>query len=137
MSEIKIPSSVTKIENRAFYQCDRLKAILVPSSVQSIGNFAFYGCISLIQIEIPSSVQLIGECILHGCTRLEKIQIIPSPNERISFIDDQLLIYKSTVTGNYDTVIWVKNSIKSVNLSVLSSMASIGDHVFDHCSSLK
>lgn len=42
-----IPNNVTKIEDRAFYNCNSLTSITIPDSVTTIGYDAFYRCSSL------------------------------------------------------------------------------------------
>ena len=60
IEEISIPTSVKKIESRAFMNCINLLEIVVPSSVTSIGESAFAGCSSLTKAVIPASVKTIG-----------------------------------------------------------------------------
>lgn len=54
ITSINIPSSVTTIEDYAFYQ-SKLTSIDLPASVTSIGNYAFYGCSSLTSITIRAT----------------------------------------------------------------------------------
>ena len=56
-----IPSTVTFIDNYAFYMCNNVTRITVPSSVTSIGSFAFAGCQKLTDIILPDSVTKIGD----------------------------------------------------------------------------
>ncbi|MDE7189608.1 MAG: leucine-rich repeat domain-containing protein, partial [Muribaculaceae bacterium] len=60
-SRISIPSSVTAIGNKAFYNCEALQSVSIPSSVTAIGGYAFYECTALQSINIPSSVTAIGD----------------------------------------------------------------------------
>ena len=41
-----IPSTVTKVGDEAFYDCDNISSIIVPSGIKSIGTFSF-NCIGL------------------------------------------------------------------------------------------
>ncbi len=68
-----IPSSVKKIGDYAFYNCDGLTSIEIPSSVNYIGYQAFYNCDSLTTIEIPSSVNYIEWDAFHGCNNLDVV----------------------------------------------------------------
>ena len=72
-----IPSSVTSIGDRAFWNCRSLSEIVIPSSVTSIGECAFVLCRSLSEIAIPSSVTSIGDSAFSFCSSLSKI-VIPS-----------------------------------------------------------
>ena len=61
MNEIKLPNSITGIEEGAFRYCANLTSIKIPNSVTSIGAWAFNDCTSLTSIEISNSVTSIGE----------------------------------------------------------------------------
>ena len=72
-----IPSSVTSIDDWAFYGCYSLSEIVISSSVTSIGDSAFSWCLSLSEIVIPSSVTSIGKGAFSSCSHLSEI-VIPS-----------------------------------------------------------
>lgn len=65
--------SVTSIENDVFWNCCGLTSIRIPSSVKSIGNYAFSDCRALTSIEIPSSVTRIDMTAFRNCRNLEII----------------------------------------------------------------
>lgn len=50
-----LPSSVTRVGNQAFYNCDGITSITIPPSVQSIGTNAFRGCDSLTAVFFNAS----------------------------------------------------------------------------------
>ena len=75
MTSIKIPNSVTSIENEAFSDCSSLTSIKIPNSVTSIGNWAFYKCTKLKKITIPAKVTSIGKEAFYGCKNLKNITI--------------------------------------------------------------
>ena len=60
ITDVKLPSSLCKIEDAAFWEFYNLTNIEIPSSVTEIGSMAFYRCANLTSIEIPSSVTKIG-----------------------------------------------------------------------------
>ena len=72
-----IPSSVTSIDDWAFYGCYSLSEIVISSSVTSIGDSAFSWCLSLSEIVVPSSVTSIGKGAFSSCSHLSEI-VIPS-----------------------------------------------------------
>lgn len=47
LESIEIPSTVTKIESGAFFQCSNLKTITIPANVLSLGNCIFGDCTAL------------------------------------------------------------------------------------------
>lgn len=59
LSEITIPTSVTRIEMEAFRSCDNLKYIYIPDNVKEIGSMMFNECHHLTGISIPS--HLVGK----------------------------------------------------------------------------
>ena len=75
MKGISIPSSVTNIEEFAFYECSKLQSITIPGSVKGIGDKAFYECIALSTINILSGVAFIGNRAFAECSQLQSITI--------------------------------------------------------------
>ena len=67
LTDIVIPSSVTEIDDKAFLGCSGLTNIVIPSSVTKIGDKAFDFCSGLTNIVIPSSVTKIGDYAFSGC----------------------------------------------------------------------
>ena len=80
-----IPSSVTSIGDRAFWNCRSLSEIVIPSSVTSIGECAFVLCRSLSEIVIPSSVTSIGDSAFYKCKFTDNLK-----QELISRFGDEL-----------------------------------------------
>ena len=78
LKTIKIPDSVTSIDNGAFSGCTGLTSIEIPDSVTSIGDDAFYRCTGLTSIEIPDSMTSIGNRVFEECTGLTSIRISDS-----------------------------------------------------------
>ena len=102
LENIDIPSSILKIGEYAFYNCDKL-SYNISGGIKYLGNKedpyiavigvtntsattlnisntaiiiygeAFYDCSKLSSIKIPASVQYIGEYAFSGCTSLEGI----------------------------------------------------------------
>ncbi|MBQ3634369.1 MAG: leucine-rich repeat domain-containing protein, partial [Bacteroidales bacterium] len=68
-----IPSSVTRIGERAFQFCSGLESVEIPSSVTSIGGAAFSDCSGLESVEIPSSVTSISDCAFSYCSGLSSV----------------------------------------------------------------
>lgn len=67
LTTINIPSSVTTIDEGAFWNCYELSSITIPNSVQIIGKSAFATCISLTSFIIPSTVKTIGDYAFQFC----------------------------------------------------------------------
>ena len=84
LRNIEIPPLVTKIGPNAFRECKNLNGIVLPPSVREIGEMAFQNCKSLNKIVIPASVTTIDSCTFAGCTSLKCVEFLG----RVDFLDD-------------------------------------------------
>ncbi|MCR5706397.1 MAG: leucine-rich repeat domain-containing protein [Acholeplasmatales bacterium] len=75
LEEVFIPSSVIRIEEKAFSGCIGLKNVYIESGTTTIGQYAFSGCISLYDIALPEGVKNIGSHAFEGCMFLQSITI--------------------------------------------------------------
>lgn len=66
---------VTRIGDRAFFNCDWLKEIAIPDGVTAIGAEAFAGCSGLEELTLPDSVESIGADALAGCSGLRTLHV--------------------------------------------------------------
>ena len=105
------------------------------TNIQSRGSDgSFDGCESLEYISIPSSVTQIGDNSFWRCSSLTQIIIQQENKSRFKFLENGLLIYKSSNNGDYDTLVWAKKNIKTVNIP--SSIKIIKSGAFERCASL-
>ncbi|MBQ4071871.1 MAG: leucine-rich repeat protein [Clostridia bacterium] len=74
---VSIPATVTKIHDRAFYECVELEAITFVGGEGDmvIGNEAFYGCKKITEIVLPDNVKTIGTEAFYGCSELVAITL--------------------------------------------------------------
>ena len=108
---------VTAVADSAFFGCATLKEIKLPGSVKKIGDYAFYGS-SLKSISISESVTQIGECAFSNCTSLTMISVDPdcknySSLEGVLFSKDktELICYPSGKTNSSYTI---RSSVKKI-----------------------
>ena len=80
-----VPSTVTRIEPRAFYYCNHLARIRLHDRIAFIGNHAFYLCTRLARINLPSSLSRIEDGTFYVCSRLSSVAI-PSSVTNIGFM---------------------------------------------------
>lgn len=71
----KIPETVLKICEVAFWRCSGLTSIEIPRNVVEIEKFAFNACTSIKSIHIPSSVSKIGRRAFSRCAGLKSITV--------------------------------------------------------------
>lgn len=117
LGSIVIPSTITKINQRAFTCCYRLENIKIPSSVVYIGDKAFAFCLSLKEIEIPSSVTHIGDGAFNGCFKLTNIKL----SEKLSEVKPRMFADCKNLE----------------EITLPDSMTRIDDFAFKNCSKLK
>ncbi|MBO4211263.1 MAG: leucine-rich repeat protein [Oscillospiraceae bacterium] len=75
ITRISLPSGLTGIGTRAFYQCSALKSVTLPTRLFKIGWYAFYGCSGLTDISFPDSVTYIWDYAFANCTGLSQITL--------------------------------------------------------------
>lgn len=76
IEEVKIPNSVVKIGEGAFFKCEMLKSIEIPDSVKYIGYQAFAYCKALDHIVIPGSVERIEYGTFYECEALSNVALL-------------------------------------------------------------
>ncbi len=124
-------SQCSTIGDGAFYNCSSMESITIPSRVTSIGDHAFYDCSSLQSITIPSSVTSIGEEAFFACSSLQGVYISDIAawcGIDFKLSDGNPLFYAKNLYLNGNLV---------TNLIIPSSVTSIGNAAFSHCSSLQ
>nr|MCR5523773.1 leucine-rich repeat domain-containing protein [Clostridia bacterium] len=115
--EITVPSGVTQIADRAFYNCENLTSVTLPATVTSIGREAFAGCTLLTSVNIPSGVTLIDYETFAECYSLENIEIPEGVQE----------IGESAFSGCF--------SLEKINIP--DSVQTVGDVAFHVCAGLE
>ena len=82
MERAILPEGVRIIEDEAFYNCDRLKAVQLPGSLRVIGYSAFSSCHHLRWMMIPDGVEEIDGWAFWSCEELNRLRI-PGSVKRI------------------------------------------------------
>ena len=137
---------------------------IIPSSVTSIGSRAFYDCDSLTSITIPNSVTSIGDRAFEGTGIYDDES---NWENNVFYIDNYLIKAKKKISGSYTvkentrsiadgafsgckslTSVTIPNSVTNIgdgafsgcksltSITIPSSVTSIGDRTFDYCFSL-
>ena len=123
LTEITIPSDITKIKNYAFDGCHSLKSVTIPNSVTKIRASAFRDCTSLTSVTIGDSVTSIEYQAFYNCM-------------------GELTINSKIIEANYSSAnypygssSWLYGS-KFTKLTIGNSVTSIGSYAFYRCTSL-
>lgn len=65
-----IPTSVTGIDECAFYGCSGLTSLIIPDNVTNIDRWAFLDCTDLSTITLPSGITSLSDGVFMGCNNL-------------------------------------------------------------------
>jgi len=139
LTSVTIPSSVTSLGNSCFYYCTSLKSIIIPNSVTSLGNLCFYYCTSLTSVTIPSSVTSLGNWCFYYCTSLTSVTIPSSITSLEAYCFGSCLSLTSVIIPNRVTSLGqdcFSNCTSLTSVTIPSSVTSLGYQCFSNCSSL-
>lgn len=154
-SNIQLPQSLRRIEDKAFYNCTKLTSIVLPDSVEyigdyamsafylqsvtlsknlrTIGDYAFAQCNGLKTVVIPDKVETIGDYAFSGNPGLygvyfgKNIRTIGDYAFNGSPLQQVVLGEKVESIGDY-----AFSNVKLRYLHLGSSLRTVGDYSFAH-----
>ena len=100
ITSVKMPDTVTKIGDWAFYNCIKMESINLSGRLDTVGEHAFQGCNSLTQITVPKGVSKIKDMAFAFCEKLQNIHV-DSENENYRDIDGVLYSKDGKILINY------------------------------------
>ncbi len=132
LTRVTIDPGTTYIGNMAFYNCTNLASVTIGNGVTYIGEYAFKGCSSLKSVTLPESLISLGICVFLECNSLETLMIpfVGAAKDATSNTQFSYLFGGTSYTHNKTNV---PSSLKTV---VITGGGSISDYAFYECSSL-
>ncbi|EAY16126.1 surface antigen BspA-like [Trichomonas vaginalis G3] len=157
LSTIGIMEGATYIGVRSFENCISLENIIIPSSVEKISEYAFINCNNLKSITFSETNSLSNISInsISGCESLKNISNFVSNNHKYKCIDNTIYYQNDTkldliyhLSHSIDDVLVIKcdvicqysfnHSNNIVNISLSSeSVSHIESYSFNDCKNLK
>ena len=117
LTEINLPAGLTKLGKQAFRNCRNLTSIVIPQGVSELCEEVFSGCESLERVTLPYGLRIIGDYAFSGCQALREV-IIPD-----------------TVTEIGQSAFGGCESLKTVTIP--NGVSQISKHCFEDCISLE
>ena len=138
---VVLPSGLTSIASRAFYDCQNLIAVVpdrysysdgyayIPENIVEIGDYAFYHCLGFGAIALfIDNLRTVGEGAFSQCSNVTDINILPADND----ISSDEILTLGNVT--YKPYAFAGCGVEEVLL--LGCPKTISAHMFDGCSNL-
>ena len=139
LTSVVIENGTTSIGFNAFKDCSNLMSITIPDSVTSIHAQAFCGCSALKNVIIPDSVTYMGDAAFQNCSGLTSVAIGNGLTSigRMAFLECSGLISLTIGCGvtNIDEYAFY-GCIGLTSMTIPSSVTSLGPGAFQGCSGL-
>ena len=143
---VEIPSTyenlpVTKIEERAFYACQKIETLTISEGITRIGAQAFFHCDKISILNFPASVSYIGEYAFEGCDSLTSIQLPGAANIGFRAFYECENLTSFTMGDCEDLSVTVDGYAfykckKLKNIDLGNCVTEIGERAFSDCEQL-
>ena len=139
LKSVNLPNKIIYIGDAAFADCYNLKTIKMSDNITYIGKKAFYSCGSLTTIDIPKNVENLSDYVFHGCDKINSITI---PNG-VTSIGQYAFDGCRSLTS-----VSIPNSVTSIGrtafygcsglttLTIGSGIKTISEYAFENCPNL-
>ena len=117
MTEVVMPSTLTKIDIWAFCNCKKLNNVTIPPSVVEIGYCAFENCESFTTFTFPDGIKTVPDRLLQECINLKEVNV------------------PSSVTSIGSSSFSSCKSLESITIP--ESVEHLGSYSFAYCDNLK
>ncbi len=95
ITSLVIPDGVERIEQEAFYYCDRLASVTFPDSLKTIEAGAFAECCSIQKIILPEGLESIGSMAFAWCDALCEVYI----PESVAAVEENAFFYCESLSS--------------------------------------
>lgn len=88
---VQVPEGVTKISSLAFYNNNKIKAVILPASVTGVEKFAFAECPSLKYVVFQKTATSLGKKMIYKCSSLTNI-VAPKGSKAYQYATENDLV---------------------------------------------
>lgn len=89
MVAMKHEGNLTRIHERAFYNCSSLNAVYLSDNLKRIGMYAFSGCSALTTARIPAGLEEFGSPMFSECKILNRVFVrTPEKLENLNEVEE-------------------------------------------------
>ncbi len=140
LTRITIPDSVTYIGKECFVNASALTSVRLSSNINKLRDESFRGCKSLQSITIPSSVRTIENRVFERCQSLKRISL---PDSVASIGYNTFSGCVSLTSARLSKKIYnipsctFRNCISLKTVNNAANVETIGSRAFDGCSDLR
>ena len=115
ITSITMPSTIKSIGEGAFQHCF-FKSIVIPSGITEIYRRTFWNCIDLESITLPNSITFIGERAFYDCYKLKDIYYTGTKKQYSNIIFDIDVFSAENVKLHYNSCIGTSDHISSTDI---------------------
>lgn len=141
ITEITVPSGVTRLEEYTFWNCQKLQKATLPDGITFIGNSCFSEDYELTDVNIPANVETIDQHAFYNNYKRSTPIVIPGSCKTIGYraFMDNRVVPSITVGNGVETI----ESYAFANCHIIEqcvlpeSVTRIGDRAFYNCDSLR
>lgn len=137
LTQVSIPSSVTRIGRDAFSNCRALASVTIPAGVTSIGFYAFQNT-AITSVTIPAGITRIENGVFSNCSNLASITFLGNITSIGSIAFNNTGFTSFTIPGSVTSIeqYTFQNCIKLTSVTIPNSVTSIGADAFRYCTAL-
>lgn len=132
ITEITLPSNLTRLDGYAFADCTKLTSIVLPDSLETVGGNLFSQCNALTVVTLPKNLTEIPERMCEWCTALKEITLPDSARSIGEFAFHHCLaLEKVTLPKSLEVICdsaFYKTSISEIELP--EGLKEIGNYAF-------
>ena len=118
VTEVTIPSGVTRIEEQTFANCRKLRKAILPDGITYIGNSAFSECHALEDVNIPANIETIDPYAFYNNKVRTSPIVLPATLKSIGY---RAFMYNSKVE----------------RITFSEGLETISGYAFSNCNAVK